>query len=125
MHSIERFPPSGACPYFKLRPILCRKEEIAAQFPGRWIINQDSDEIRCSPWLGVSLSEGIGRVDDAGFNAIDFDVLSFRPVDGLFRPGDNPETHFRYFERGNSLIGQVQAWRQPKQRVTLKRHRRS
>ena len=117
--SIERFPPSGPSPYFKLRPILCRKEEIAAQFPGRWIINQDSDEIRCSPWPNVTLSEAIERVDDAGYNAINFDVLSFRPVDDRFRPGNDPESHFRYFEPGNSSIGQVKAWRQPPQRVTL------
>ena len=119
LHSIERFPASGPSRYFKLHPILRRKEDIAAQFPGRWIINQDSDEIRCSTWPGVGLSEGIARVSDAGFNAINFDVLSFRPVDDLFRPGDDPEAHFRYFERGNSVIGQVQAWRQPKRRVTL------
>ena len=78
LHSIERFPASGPSRYFKLHPILRRKEDIAAQFPGRWIINQDSDEIRCSPWPGVGLSEGIARVSDAGFNAINFDVLSFR-----------------------------------------------
>ena len=47
LHSIERFPASGPSRYFKLHPILRRKEDIAAQFPGRWIINQDSDEIRC------------------------------------------------------------------------------
>lgn len=60
LHSIERFPASGPSRYFKLHPILRRKEDIAAQFPGRWIINQDSDEIRCSPWPGVGLRGASG-----------------------------------------------------------------
>src|SRR5262245_18448894 len=74
LETIERFPAAGPSRYFQLGDILRRKEEIAARFPGRWIINQDSDELRCSPWPGIGLREGIGRVDDAGFNAIDFDV---------------------------------------------------
>src|SRR5262245_28546966 len=41
LEAIERFPDSGASRYFQLRPILQRKEVIAARFPGRWIINQD------------------------------------------------------------------------------------
>jgi hypothetical protein len=118
-HTIERFPASGASRYFQLRPILRRKEEIAAAFPGRWIISQDSDEIRCSPWPGIGLRQGIERVSDAGFNAIDFDVLNFRPVDDRFRLGDDPETHFQFFERFVQPMPQVQAWLQPERRVMI------
>jgi hypothetical protein len=118
LEGIERFAASGASRYFQLVAILRRKEEIAAAFPGRWIINQDSDEIRCSPWPGIGLREGIGRVDDAGFNAIDFNVLNFRPMDDRFRAGDDPEMHFRHFE-GEKHIDQVQVWRQPRERVSL------
>src|ERR1700733_2355244 len=56
--TVERFPDAAPIPYFDLRSILRRKEAIAAQWPGRWIISQDSDEIRCSPWSTVSLHEG-------------------------------------------------------------------
>jgi hypothetical protein len=117
--NIERFPSSGPVPHFELRAILKRKEEIAAQYPGRWIINQDSDEVRCSPWPAVSLHEGLGRVSAEGFSAIDFACICFRPVDDSFRAGMDPETHFRFFERVAPSILNIKAWRQPMTRVDV------
>lgn len=117
--SIERFPESGPVQYFELRSILKRKEEIAAQYPGRWIINQDSDEVRCSPWPAVSFHTGLRRVWAEGFSAIEFACVSFRPVDNSFRAGMDPETHFRFFERPPLNVRHVKAWCQPTTRVDL------
>jgi hypothetical protein len=117
--SIERFPESGPTQYFEWRSILRRKEEIALRWPGRWISHQDSDEVRCSPWPAMSFHQGLRRASSEGFSAIEFAVIRFRPVDDCFRPGMNPEMHFRYFERDNSNASQVKAWRQPATRVEL------
>lgn len=117
--SIERFPNAGPARYFEYRAILRRKEEIAARYPGRWISTQDSDEVRCSPWPGVSFHDGLRRVSAEGFSAIEFAVVHFRPVDDSFRAGMDPERHFRFFERGHPHVAHVKAWCQPTMMVGL------
>ena len=120
--SIERFPENGPTRYFDLRSILRRKEEIALGFPRRWIIHQDSDEVRTSPWPGVGLREGLRRADEAHFTAVDFVVLAFRPIDDSYKAGVDPETHFRYFEWGPPEFQQIKAWKQPRRRADLATH---
>jgi hypothetical protein len=117
--SVERFPSSGPVRYFEWRAILRRKEEIAAQHPGRWIINQDSDEVRCAPWPAVSAHEGLMRVSAEGFSAINYARVTFRPVNDDFRAGMDPEEHFRFFERSHAGDVQVKAWCQPTEMVNL------
>jgi len=119
--TVERFPEGGATPYFEWSPILRRKEHIAAQHPGRWIIHHDSDEIRCSPWQDVSLRAGLHTADRMGFNAIDFTVGEFRPVGKPFSHGMNPETQIPHFEFGarRDHFLQLKAWRQPATPINL------
>jgi hypothetical protein len=118
---VERFPDRGTTRYFEWSAILRRKEEIAAKYPGRWIIHHDSDEVRCPPWRDVSLRAGLHIVEHMGFSAVDFTVCEFRPVDDRFSIGMNPETQIRHFEFGRRRdhFLQVKAWRQPAQRVDL------
>lgn len=119
--SIERFPLEGPSEYHEWHRMLSRKEEFAAQHPDRWIIHHDSDEIRCSPWEGVSLRGGLYIAEKMGFSAVDFTVCNFRPVDDRFAAGKDPEAELRCFEFG-ALSGhflQVKAWRQGSQRVAL------
>jgi hypothetical protein len=119
--TLERFPATGATPYFEWRAILERKEEIAAQFPNRWVIHQDSDELRRSPWPDMSLRAGIYIVERMGFNAIDFTVCEFRPIDDTFTAEMQPESVFRFFEFGRrpGQFLQVKAWRQGSERIDL------
>jgi hypothetical protein len=119
--TVEKFPFEGPAAQFDLYRLLLRKEELALQNPGRWIIHTDSDEIRCSPWLGLDLREAIAFVDRAGFNCIDFTGLEFRPVDNNFVPGTDLEAHFICFEfnRRPGAFRQQKVWKQPRERVTL------
>jgi hypothetical protein len=117
--SLERFPADGPKRYFDLRSILRRKEEIAVNFPGRWIINGDSDEVRTSPWPGVGLREGLRRVDEARYTAVDFVLLAFRLIDDSYRAAVDPETHFRYFNWGPPGFLHIKAWKQPRKRIDL------
>jgi hypothetical protein len=119
--SLERFPAEGPSRYYEWRAILRRKEEIARTHPGRWIIHQDSDEVRCAPWRQCSFRQGIFSVDRAKFNAIDFTVLDFRPVDDGFVEGADPETALPGFEFGRrpGHFLQIKAWRQGAESVRL------
>ncbi len=111
---LQRYPLDGPSQFFDLRDICINKAKLAAQHPGRWIIHHDSDEIRCAPWPGVSLRHGLAIADEAGFNAIDFSIYDFRPIDDSFGPGDDPASHFRHFEfcRVDANAMQVKVWRQ-------------
>ena len=56
-----------------------------------------------------------------GFNAIDFTVCDFRPIDGGFTAGMHPELVFRFFEFGKhpGHFSQVKAWRQGEELIDL------
>lgn len=92
--------------------VLRRKEALARELPGDWFIHHDADEFRESAWSGETLAEGIRRVDRLGFNAIDFEVLQFRPVHDRFRRGDDPLSSFEYFEPPEDFDRlQVKCWK--------------
>jgi hypothetical protein len=112
---LERFPPEGPTSQFDLYRILERKTQIAALFPGRWIVNLDSDEIRLPLWPDMSLAQAFAVIDAAGYNAVDFSVLKFQPtVDGFSR-GDDPQNFFDHFEIDASVCwsNQLKGWKQP------------
>jgi hypothetical protein len=119
--TLERFPAAGPTQYCEWHALLERKEEVAAQFPNRWVLHQDSDELRRSPWPGVSLRAGLYIAERMGFNAIDFSVCNFRSIDETFAAGMHPESALPFFEFGNhpAHFRQVRAWRQGEKRVVL------
>lgn len=115
----ERFKGRGALEIerlagvdFSLARIVRRKEVLAAELDTDWVVNADADEFRESPWPGVDFVHGIEAVDRLGYNAIDFDVLNFVPVDDGFRKGDDPREVFRFYEPGALFDRlQVRCWK--------------
>jgi hypothetical protein len=109
----ERFPSEGPTDYFSLRQLLRRTEQVSQSIGAEWIIHQDVDEVRCSPWPGVSLREGLERVAREGFNTVNHVVLRFRPIDDLFPYGGDMERHFKWFsfDRHVAHMQQRKAWR--------------
>lgn len=109
----ERFPREGPTPNFSLRQLLRRAEQVCQTSGAEWIIHQDVDEVRCSPWPGVSLREGLERVAREGFNTVDHVVLRFRPIDNSFPYGGDMERHFKWFsfDRHPVYMQQRKAWR--------------
>jgi glycosyltransferase involved in cell wall biosynthesis len=99
---IESFPtyadPVSGIPGFDWFATLKRKEELARVLEADWFIHHDADEIRESPWPGMTLRTAIAWVDNLGYNCIDFRVLNFPPVDDGFVRGDDPRTHFTLYE---------------------------
>lgn len=112
---IEAFPPGPPADLEKQylwREILMRKSQLAAQLGADWIIHADADELRESPWPDMSLADAFGVVDSLGFNAVNFALFNFRPVDDSFQPGDDLRQRFQYYEPGewvNAL--QIKAWK--------------
>jgi hypothetical protein len=100
---------------YSLERILARKAEIASESSHSWIINHDADELRESPWSDKTLREGIELVDSFQYNAIDFEVLHFRPTHNRWTAASDLRTTFTYFERGLAFDKlQIKCWKAPK-----------
>lgn len=54
------------------------KEQRARSLGYDWYLHVDADEIRLPPWPGVSLREGLDRVDAAGYQLVNFRLYNFR-----------------------------------------------
>jgi Glycosyl transferase family 2/Methyltransferase domain len=118
---LERFPASGSGQHYEWQPILIRKAEIASNFPGRWMIHTDADELRRSPFPEMTIANALAVAQRCGANRVNFQLINFRPVDTKpYRPG-SLSTGFRYFEYG-TLPGhfrQSKAWLQGTNKIDL------
>jgi GT2 family glycosyltransferase/Flp pilus assembly protein TadD len=114
---VERFPDDSGyskrnTKEYVWRDILRRKQELAQKLESDWFIHADADEFRESPFTGQTLSEGIESVDKAGFSAINFELLNFRPVNNQFVPGRDVRKSLTHFERGEWFdSAQIKAWK--------------
>lgn len=111
--AVERFPAEPTKEYV-WRSILDRKAEIGFHFPDRWIIHIDSDELRASPWIDVSLSRGLAIAQAYKSNAIEFGVVEYPPLNDDFARPMDPTAHFShfYFSKQPSHFLQTKAWLQ-------------
>lgn len=121
---IERFPADGiedeSRHSYTWEEILRRKEQLAQTLDADWFVHHDADEFRESPWSGQTLSDGIRRVDSAGYNAIDFQVLNFFPTTA--DPSGHEEIRKRllFYEPGRMFDRQqIKCWKKTAQPVVL------
>lgn len=113
---VESFPHGVAAgdeeDRFSLTQILARKGQLARELDADWFINHDADEFRESPWLHLSLREGIELVDRLGYNAIDFAVLNFWPTRDGFEAASDIRESFRHYESGGAFDRvQIRCWK--------------
>ncbi|MBN1668065.1 MAG: glycosyltransferase family 2 protein [Anaerolineales bacterium] len=66
---------------FELLRLLEFKAQLAQKIDADWFIHHDCDEIREAPRPYQTLLEGIQEIDQAGYNAINFDEFVFIPTD--------------------------------------------
>jgi hypothetical protein len=100
--------------------ILRRKEELAQTLDADWFIHHDADEFRESPWSRQTLREGIERVDAAGYNAIDFQVLNFSPTTADPIDGEDIRERLLFYEPGRTFDRrQIKCWKKTAQPVVL------
>jgi hypothetical protein len=113
--AVEQFgspPNDDGAGTFGWERLLHRKAQLAADLDADWFIHHDADEFRESPWTGVSLIDGVRKVDSLGYNAIDFVNLDFWPTHDAFRPGADPRDVFPWYSEA-ALYDRVQVrcWR--------------
>jgi hypothetical protein len=109
----ERFPASGPTGMFDLSEHLARVESIAADFATDWVVLNDADEFRSSPWPAVPLRDALHHAQASGANAVNYTALNFAlTADSLH--GDRVEERIRWFapERVGDLR-RLNTWRQP------------
>jgi hypothetical protein len=108
---VEKIAPTASSKYV-WRDLLARKEVIARTINPDWCLHADADEFRESPWTGMSLVQAIEVVDEAGYNAIDFELLNFRPVSNAFVPGADVRESLLHYESGLECDrAQIKAWK--------------
>jgi glycosyltransferase involved in cell wall biosynthesis len=123
--AVERFPEESGFPAadagrYAWESLLRRKESLAGELEADWFLHADADELRESPWPGMSLVEAIAAVDALGYNAIDFQVFNFWPTHDDFRPGDDLRQAFRYYELGAPHDRpQIKGWKRTRGPVDL------
>lgn len=116
---VERFPEDAGfdprnATTMVWADLLRRREQLVAEHDYDWYVLNDADEFRESPWPGLTLAEALGRAEALGFNAATFRVLDFRPVDGRFRPGQDPRAVLTGWEPGKAFdSAQVKAFKRP------------
>src|SRR5262249_11222051 len=117
---LERFP-SEPIIESSWREILAKKEEIALEYVGRWIMHSDADELRRSSFPQLNLAQAMFLAQLSGANRINFSILDFRPVHGAPSQKGRIEADFKYFEFPShpSYFEQRKAWIQPRERVDL------
>ncbi len=117
--TVERFPRDVPPAYFELEKLLTRVEEVAHHSGADWVVNHDADEIRQSPWAGVSLRRALWCVEQFGFNCIDHVVMNFRPVDERWTGKGRLEDAFTWFEFGDhhAAFRQQKAWKPQREPV--------
>lgn len=115
---LQRFPEKPP-QYYEWEALLKNTEKIASESEYDWVIHYDADEIRESPWSGVTIADAISYIDSRGFNAIDFTVIDFRPTgEDNYKFGDSVQqklSHFEFGKRSGHFV-QVKGWKNIKGR---------
>jgi hypothetical protein len=126
---IERFPEEAGYPErnrteMVWRDILRRVGEVTGEIAADWYLFVNADEFREAPWPGVTLADGLAEVDDLGFNAVNFELLNFRPTpQDVFVDGSDVREHLRHYEPpGPYDVLQIKAWKAQPEVVDLVHH---
>lgn len=110
--SCERYPSKNSGKY-EWEKLLNRITDLAKSRPQyKWVIFNDGDEIRWSPWPGISLQRALSFIGSLGYNCIDYTVFNFHPTADGYKRGTDPLKFFRYGEFGadNWYFLQLKTW---------------
>lgn len=97
---------------FDLTEQLMAKAGFIDDIDADWIIHCDADEIMHSYRVGETLHAAISRIDQAGFNVIDFNEFVFLPVSSDYEPdiaGPQNILSYYFFEPFSPRL--MRAWK--------------
>ena len=123
--NIEKFPQESGFPeelsnVFALRSITKRVEQLHGMLGADWYMHYDADEFREAPWPAMTLKEAIRLVNNLGYNAINFELFNFRPIDNSYVPGYDVRDYMHYYEPAEEFNEmQIKAWKNFGQEVEL------
>lgn len=116
--NIEHLPRNGT---FQLRTQLKRKQALTGGLEADWFIHVDADEILKPPPGDWNLASAITAVEEAGYNAINFQEYTFIPT--MESPDhDNAnylETMRHYYPFAKQLPFGIRAWKNEPDPVEL------
>jgi len=118
LRGIEEIPRDGS---YRWRPILRRKEALAAELAADWFLHLDADEVPLPPRSGQTLAEGLAEADAGGCNAVEFAELTFVPTREAPHH-DHPDyrrTMRWYYPFAPSARHLVRAWKRQERPVDL------
>ena len=121
---LERFPKDNPSPTYDWEDILKRKEQLSQSLIADWFMHHDADEIRESPWPGITLRDAIYIVDKNRYNAIEFELLDFFPINNDYHPGSDPKKYFQYYQLNTKVINkyQIKAWKSTNHQVIFAKY---
>ena len=91
----ERYPYPG---YYDWAGMLQRKHQLRSELATDWVIHHDADELMQTDRPSESLADGIRRVAELGYTAIDFREFVFLPEsEQADYRGQNYLTDMRYY----------------------------
>jgi SAM-dependent methyltransferase len=108
----ERFPHKNLDEYrWSLQ--LEKTAEYSEKLDVDWVMHHDADEIRCSPWSGVSLKDALAQVNSLGYSAVDFTVIDFRFLTCHPQVSKSYQNNLNHFEFGRKPghFKQIKAWK--------------
>ncbi len=118
---VRRFPEKASSEY-QWRRQLEETVRLAETLSSDWVLHNDADEFRYSPWKGVRLADGLAFVQALGYSAVDFTVLDFRYLQAQPTLSAAVRDNLVFFEFGRrpGHFLQVKGWRnQPPGAVDL------
>src|SRR5436190_21255664 len=74
---VETLPRTG---FYSWKPILERKEQLAASLEADWFMHVDADEMRLPPSSSRTLAEALADAQQQGYNAVNFLEYTFVPT---------------------------------------------
>lgn len=90
--AIDTFPEGGATEKFDWQEVLRRIPLIGKASGADWTTMNDADELRESPWPGVTLRDALWHVEQCGFTCVNLTQADFLLTDAdVARDGLTPE----------------------------------
>lgn len=115
---LERFPDTGKCDNYEWYNQLEKTELLSKNLDYDWFIHYDADEIRMTPWEGISLREAIYWIDRQGYNCIENTVIDFRFTAQNSENIFMKDTFFD-FRHQKTMFNQLKTWKKS-QKIELK-----